>query len=338
MDVESKVAALADQDISHSKKLASIIGPTRKSIHAIKTPFAMIKHIAMSSRQRYSEEIVQWQAARQTRRQNKLQAQSKPGIKPPRQNIQDKFSTVLSSTGSALKHKAGHFKQGSANVKNKIKQLRPPDQLRKYKKSSAASRISLTESNSSSRSSSPASSNQSAPVSVRLKSASARPESEPAISAVTAKQNKASLRKLFNKESNQPATAIEQAKEALGQDENALVEEILIPYIVKHPHDAQAYMLLGKAACHQQAWEDAVQAFEQVVNLNPKTKNCLAELGRATYQAGHLTKAIEMLQRAHNQNPQDTNVIRDLITIAQRMDNQPMRQSLQEELKELEEN
>jgi tetratricopeptide (TPR) repeat protein len=145
-----------------------------------------------------------------------------------------------------------------------------------------------------------------------------------------------SISKFFKKEQGAGNSSIlEQAKKALEQDQAKKVENILVPYIVKHPKDTAAYMMLGKAAICRKDWTEAAEIFEQVTRIRPETKGCYAALGEAAYEAGNLTKAIEALQRAHDQNPQDIAVIKRLIKIATRLDNQPMQRSLTEELKTL---
>jgi len=94
--------------------------------------------------------------------------------------------------------------------------------------------------------------------------------------------------------------------------------------------------MLGKAAINRHAWDEATEIFEQVVRIKPETKGCYAALGRAAYKSGNLTKAIESLQRAHDKDPQNVEVIKCLLEIANRMDNRPMQHSLSAELQQLE--
>ena len=78
-----------------------------------------------------------------------------------------------------------------------------------------------------------------------------------------------------------------------------------------------------------------MEIFEQVVAINPRVRGGFAALGRAAYGAGKFTRAIEALQRAHDAQPQDREVLKQLLRIARRMDNVPMQKSLREELRAL---
>ncbi len=146
---------------------------------------------------------------------------------------------------------------------------------------------------------------------------------------------KSGLKKLFpNKKS--VVTPLEQARRALAANRCHHVETILVPYIIKHPKATPAYILLGKAALRQGAWEEAVEVFEQVVNLKPTAKGGYTLLGYASYKAGKFTKAIEALQKAHDADPLNTTIIKRLLKIARRLDNVPLQRSLLEELTSLE--
>lgn len=143
------------------------------------------------------------------------------------------------------------------------------------------------------------------------------------------------LKKLFPPKKSM-VTPLEQARRALAANRCHRVETILVPYIIKHPKATPAYILLGKAALRQRAWEEALEVFEQVVNLKPTTKGGYALLGYAAYKAGKFTKAIEALQKAHDVDPQNTSIIKRLLKIARRLDNLPLQRSLLEELTSLE--
>ncbi len=171
-------------------------------------------------------------------------------------------------------------------------------------------------------------------IEITLKESTEENEEKKKISETKTPKTKP-LAKFFHKEEKQE-TSIEKAKKALKKARYFDVEDTLIPFIVKHPRDARAYMILGRAAMGREAWDEAVEAFEQVVRINPETKNCYAELGYAVYKAGKITKAIEFLQKAHSADPQNIKIIRQLLEIAQRMDNVPMQKTLKEELEAVE--
>jgi tetratricopeptide (TPR) repeat protein len=133
----------------------------------------------------------------------------------------------------------------------------------------------------------------------------------------------------------QKPSLLQRAQEALAAHNADKAESILVPHLAKHPRDTAAYMLLGEAAVARRNWREAMEIFEQVVVINPRTKGAYAALGRAAYEAGKFTRAIEALQRAHDAQPQDRKVLKQLLRIARRMDNVPMQHSLQEELRAL---
>lgn len=128
---------------------------------------------------------------------------------------------------------------------------------------------------------------------------------------------------------------MDRADAALAEKQFQQVEDIIVPYIVKHPKDTAAYMLLGRAALGRKSWTDAMEIFEQVISWNEKHEGAYAALGTAAYRAGKFTRALQALQRAHDANPQDKAVLKKLLSIAQKMDNQGLLHSISEELKAL---
>lgn len=126
--------------------------------------------------------------------------------------------------------------------------------------------------------------------------------------------------------------AIQQAGEALERGHHARVEEILVPYLVKNPKDTDAYMVLGQAALAAEQWDEAVEIFEQVLKVNARTVGAHACLGRAALRAGHLSQALQQLQRAHEENPSSEEILRQLLTLAERFDNPALQHSIQEKL------
>jgi tetratricopeptide (TPR) repeat protein len=129
-----------------------------------------------------------------------------------------------------------------------------------------------------------------------------------------------------------PITAAEQALEA---HEYLKAENILVPYIVHHAKDTQAYILLGQAAIGREAWEEAMEIFEQVIQWDADSKGAYASLGYAAYRAGRLTRALQALQRAHEAEPNNDRVLQQLLSIAQRLDNRALQHSISEKLEAL---
>lgn len=126
--------------------------------------------------------------------------------------------------------------------------------------------------------------------------------------------------------------ALPRARQALEAGHFKRAEKILVPFLIKHPKNARAYMMLAEAAVARGTWSEALEIYEQVVALEPRREGAYAALGKAAFQAGKFTRAIEALQLAHNANPQDTSVIKLLLKIARRMDNAPLQRSLRGEL------
>lgn len=129
---------------------------------------------------------------------------------------------------------------------------------------------------------------------------------------------------------------LKQAQAALAQRNFSRAENILVPYIVKHPKNTDAYMLLGEAAIGRQAWEEATEIFAQVLSIDPQAGDAYAQLGLSHIQAGHFTRALEALQRAHDADSDNVVVLKNLLTIAQRMDNKVLQKSVLQKLLVLE--
>ncbi len=132
------------------------------------------------------------------------------------------------------------------------------------------------------------------------------------------------------------ASPLKNARRYIKACRYASAEKTLVPFLVKNPRHARAYMLLGQAALGRQNWEEAAEIFEQVVTIAPDTKDCYTCLGYAHYKAGNLTKAMETLKIAHDADPDNVVIIKRLLAIARCMDNAPLQHSLSARLKELE--
>ena len=127
-------------------------------------------------------------------------------------------------------------------------------------------------------------------------------------------------------------TALQQAAAAIAEAHYDRAEDILLPYIVKHTQDAKAYMLLGQSALRQQSWTEAVEIFQQVLKINEREVGAYAQLGSAALHAGRFTLALQSLQRAHDEEPGNLEVLKQLMTIAQRMDNNVLKRSVREKI------
>lgn len=126
------------------------------------------------------------------------------------------------------------------------------------------------------------------------------------------------------------------AHAALKQGEYSKVEEVLVPYLFKHPTSAAGYTLLGKAAMQQGNWSDALEILEQAVAQDEPPVEAQSLLGISAYHAGQLGRALPALQRAHDQDAANPEVLRCLMKIARTMDNRALVHSIEVEIAALE--
>lgn len=133
-------------------------------------------------------------------------------------------------------------------------------------------------------------------------------------------------------QSKTKATPIQQARQAFADKSYAHAENILVNHIVNHTKDTNAYMLLGEIACAKENYSEAVEIFEQIITWNPETKDAYANLGMAAFQDGRYGRALQALQRAHDADPDNQEVLSELLVIAKRMDNPALQHSIEEKL------
>ncbi len=127
-------------------------------------------------------------------------------------------------------------------------------------------------------------------------------------------------------------TPLEKAETALNKNDFDTAEDILVPYLMKHAADTKAYMLLGKTASGKGSWGEAIEIFQQVLKINNEEVDAYAQLGHAALQAGKFTVAIQALQRARDNEPDNVRIREELLFIARRMDNKVVEKSVTEEL------
>jgi hypothetical protein len=125
-------------------------------------------------------------------------------------------------------------------------------------------------------------------------------------------------------------TLLEKAERIIGENKFDEAEDMLVPHIMKHAGDTRAYMLLGEASM-------AMEIFQQVVKMNNEESEAYAKLGHSALQAGNYTVAIQALQRARDNDPENISIREDLLFIARRMDNKVMVRGVTEELVALKE-
>lgn len=349
-------AAIKNQVSAGSKNVdfANLVGPTKKSVHVIKNRLALISHIIRNSTTKIKKE---WKHKRETRAELKKQKHGKknitaklpdspatsttPGLTEITTNqiIQPK-NTLLRSTFSSIRPKAKNTllfsklklkKAGAivAKVSSSLKEKLPNKNTKTEITQEheplppAKPRLRLVETDNIE----PAT--YDTPANVTTEKNEPQPTTK---SPVTQK----GLRKIFNKEAKK--TPLDKAQQELNAANYQNVENILVPYLMKNPRHADAYMMLGKAALGRHAWDEAIEIFEQAIVINPTAKGCYAALGYAAYRTGKLTQALEILQKAHDADPSNVVIIKRLLTIAQRMDNLPMQRSLKEKLTNLQAN
>lgn len=138
----------------------------------------------------------------------------------------------------------------------------------------------------------------------------------------------------FFKKKKPVPSQVETARVALESAHYKQAEDALVPYLFKHAQDTAAYMLLGRAALGQKNWGEAVEIFEQVIKRNAGEEGAYAALGYAAHRQGKFTRALWALQRAHEADPENTDVLSQLLAIAQKMDNRGLQHSIQNSLKQ----
>ncbi len=126
--------------------------------------------------------------------------------------------------------------------------------------------------------------------------------------------------------------AIAQAEAAIANKNFDAAEDVLVPHIMKHAGDTKAYMLLGKSAIGKEAWDEAMEIFQQVIKLDDTLVEAYANLGHAALNAGKFTLAIQSLQHARDMDASNVQIREELLFIARRMDNKVVEKGVLEEL------
>lgn len=142
----------------------------------------------------------------------------------------------------------------------------------------------------------------------------------------------------IKKEETPLSGILQQVGDAIEAGQLERAEEMLVPYIVKHTKDCEAYMLLGKVAVAKGSWEEAMEVFQQVVHINPDLTDAQASLGYAALQQGRFTVALQALQRAHAADPENLKILEQILNIAKRLDNKVLQKSVLQQVIELQPN
>ncbi len=342
---------------SKNTDFASLVGPTKKSVHVIKNRLALIGHTIQNSTTRIKTE---WELKKKTRNELKKQKHSEkinqkksavtkladpagatspadiaaskiiqpktPHLRSTFNSIGPKAKNTLLFSKLKLKKVGTIVAKASSMLKEKLPKKNTETEITQENKAfpTEKPKLRLVEVDNNN----PAAPDNSTSVTTENNGTQSKTELP-----VTQK----GLSRIFNKKEAKK-TPLDKAQQELAAANYQNVENILVPYLMKNPRNTSAYMLLGKAALGRHAWDEATEIFEQAVAINPTTKRGYASLGYAAYRTGKLTKALEALQKAHNAEPNNVVIIKRLLTIAQRMDNQPMQKSLEEKLTDLQVN
>lgn len=130
------------------------------------------------------------------------------------------------------------------------------------------------------------------------------------------------------KKNRATTSPVQAAEQALSEKKLSQAEDILVPYLAKHPKNTVAYLLLSEIAVARGQWDETMEILEQVIQLDAATPGAYAKLGEAALAAGHVTRALEALQRAHDADPKDLSVLKNLFKIAQRRDDRVLQKSV----------
>lgn len=355
-ELQSHVTQVSKSRLNKVQDLAGILAPNQISVHSFKNRMSFLSHNIKKASARFVLDIKDWRtphrAARTARKHeskaNKIlmksdkkankkkeqveaQNSSSDIVIPPSSRLKDSLKKIIIQAKGIKAKSQTTLKKYTTEVADTIKEQQNKPKNKPKTKEPIEKKISTQLENP------VATHGEKSPVIRKINIGETEIKEQKKVEAQTKtkEQNKtAPLSKFFKKE--QKKDVLEQAKNALADAQIQKVEDILVPYIIKHPKNTSAYMMLGKAAISRKDWTEATEIFEQVTRIKPETKGCYAALGQAAYKSGNLTKAIEALQHAHNQSPKNTQVIKRLIKIANHLDNQPMKKSLTEELKLLE--
>lgn len=139
------------------------------------------------------------------------------------------------------------------------------------------------------------------------------------------------IARMLRKHAPRPSV-LDEAANAIAAGSYDTAENVLVPHLSRHPKDEAAYVLLGEVALKRRDWGEAKEIFQQAAELNPKDDVAWGGLGKACLKDGQLTRALESLQRAHNLNPENAIVLKNLLFLAERMDNKVLQRSVLEDL------
>jgi len=92
--------------------------------------------------------------------------------------------------------------------------------------------------------------------------------------------------------------ALERAKIAMNQKDNAAAEQIVKDALAKHPNEPRLQMSLGLFYQSQQRWDAAFELYEGMLAANPNAWSALYQIGRTAALSGkRLDRGVETLKR-----------------------------------------
>ncbi len=336
---EMRAVALAPQAATRDQDL--VFRPGAGKIQLVKNRLSLIptmmastaagvRGAAQNLRDRRQKRSIIKKAAKHTQKELASQAAEKSGLQihMPELGWRDKLAEATHKSKQAV---VAVGQRMAANVPRRITFRDPQDKARELSATVRPRTRLITR---------PARPKDSvSPETVIQSLAAPPPPSPPELAKSTAKQpaeqkpNGVISRVLRKKEA--PVDSLSRARAVLQEKKYDQAEDILIPYIVQHSKDAQAYLLLGQAALGQEAWEEAIEIFQQVFKIDSSQPGIYALLGRAAFEARKFTLAIQSLQRAHDEDPANADVLQMLLVIAQLMDNKILEKSVRSDLAEL---
>lgn len=124
------------------------------------------------------------------------------------------------------------------------------------------------------------------------------------------------------------------AESSLEQGDLDYAAELLQPYLASSDA-ARACWLLGRVALERGKWDEALVYFGDSLRLNPDQQWGWALYGYAALQGGKIRLALMSLQYARHQDPTNVAILECLLTIAQRIDSEALRRSVEADLMKL---
>lgn len=291
-------------------QMQQLLQPTQKSVHMIRTRVGLLASIAVRARQ---DVAARWRSWRQAHREWGEQKRQEKALMSAAARIDaESGEGGRARRFSALRRRVHMAAPASASVDRPHTVVEP------------ARRVSLVQGGERL--------TEAAPANEPAAAAETKQPEAPVVSA--SKLRELGRRGLRRRGAGREAVLDEvaQAEVLLAAGDFQRIEDMLVPYIVNHPKDTKAYMLLGRSALGREAWGEAMEIFEQVIAWRAEEEGAYAALGYAAFKAGRFTRALQALQRAHDAEPGDAMVLKYLLNIARKMDNPALQHSILEKL------